>query len=75
MNLHPLDRFETLDTDRDGIGNYTDTDDDGDGFTYDANGNLLSSVRESGERTIYTNLDSKINKLIDPGVYNYYLQR
>ena len=59
-----------------GIDSNADGDDDfSTTFTYDANGSLLSSVRESGERTIYTNLDSKIHKLIDPGVYNYYLQR
>ena len=29
----PLDRFETVDTDLDGIGNNTDLDDDNDGFT------------------------------------------
>ena len=32
LDIFPLDRFETLDTDKDGIGNNADKDDDGDGF-------------------------------------------
>ena len=53
---------ESVDSDADGVGDFNTT------YTYDANGNLLSLLTDeiSSEITIYTNLDSKIIRLIDP---------
>jgi YD repeat-containing protein len=52
---------ESVDSDADGVGEFNTT------YTYDANGNLLSLLTDeiSSEITIYTNLDSKIIRLID----------